>query len=898
MYRVFSPNFDKILNHAESTLIRTPGKTTQEHLNLFKNFLKLENHRLFLAHRAGQSGLTSVKERTYLIDVLIQHIQKISHDEAEKEHSEFKVEALVILALGGYGRQELCMHSDIDVMFLYQEQITPYIDFMIKRILYMLWDVGLKVGHSARSLQDAYLKGRSDFVSRTAMMEARLITGSISLFEKFSKYFQEKIIPYRKEIYLKEKMNETHERWSKWENTVFLVEPNIKEGKGGLRDWHMAVWIQYILNGFKKTEEFVAHDIITESDKTIVEKALGFLFRTRNELYFSNMQLIPDVLGLEAQDIIAKNFGYQNDNILKRSEKFMMDYYHHSSNLHMVSLKMIKDLSSSTPFFSLSRAIHHLPGLRKKNKYLYVASKENPFRDHPELIFKSMVAALDDNLSISDQILNLMRESVAVINTHFKKDHTNLENFLKILTHPKRIIPILRALQQSQVLGKYLPAFGKAFCFTQHDMYHKYTLDEHTIRAMEFIDELKTTQNSNLLHLKEVFYQIEHPDVLFLSVLYHDLGKVAGKNHSHHGVLLARDNLSRIGYPLPLLERIFLAVEKHLLLSFTSQRRNLSEKSTIESVVKQIIDLENLKILYCLTYADMSAVAPGIWNDWRSTLLKELYLRAEAMLLGTPQPEDQQEVIIRKAKDIAAAKNVSSAQALSHLEQLPFNYMQTFTNSEIAMHIYHIQNLDTTGGTIFHWSSLKEMKAMQLTVITKDVLGLFSKITGVLASQKLNILNAFLFSRSDGIAIDQIIVQPIYELNGFVNEHERMYTQNHMLDVFHDKIILETLFHKSDFIPIPANTPIKITFDNEASITHTIAEVQTIDQIGLLYKLARTFSQLGIDIHLAKLSTHKNLVVDTFYVTDYEKQKIDTEEAQQILRDELTQAILSPIIPG
>lgn len=882
-------NFEKALNHAKESLKIIPGKKTTEYLGLFKKFLKLEEHRIFLAHRAGQTSLQSVRERSNLIDIIIRQIQMIAEHEYTEQNPNQELENFCILALGGYGREELSMNSDIDIMFLFKSSVTNYIDFMIKRILYMLWDVGLKVGHSSRSISEAVSEGRRDSVSRTAMMEARLINGSSFLFDTFKDIFHKKVIPYQKNKFLNEKWAEILVRWKKSDNTVFLSEPNIKEGAGGLRDWQCILWIYGTLKKASTLEALQIKKIISQKEFKMIQNALEFFFKIRNELHFVNLSHTPNVLTHRAQIQIAYNLGYRDNLKFQASEQLMKRYYLHAYNIHLLCQKLIKTLTQQKTF-SVKRKVKNLSAWYRLGTLLYI-NDVYQIKQNPDSILKALLLATQKNYNLSSQAIHIIKENLSLIDTQFKKNHQNRNYLLQIFQSKTKNATILRTLQYSGFLGKYLPAFNKAHCFVQHDMYHRYTLDEHTMRALEFLDELKDPKDNTLQHLSNVFLQITNKDIIYLAVLYHDLGKVKGKNHSHQGVILAKNNLTKINYPNDKLNRVYLLIEKHLLMSQISQRRNLSDSKTIEDFVNEIQDFENLKCLYCLTYVDMRAVAPGIWNDWRSSLLKKLYTQAEKVLQG----KDLNLIIEEKIDYLVQTiqhKMISENSLREHLNTMPHHYIDHFKPEEIIDHLLYIQNIEQTR-IEFYWLYRETLKATELNVITFDKEGTFSKIVGVIASKGFNILDAQILSRNDGIIVDQILINTP-NLETIIPNKKRKEIENKISEVLLNSSQLHDFIQGIKFQPIKEDVSINITFNNKDSITHTILEIKTLDHPGLLLKITLLLHQMGIDIHYAKISTDKNEAYDTFYIVDYDNQKIVGEKAQDLLSQEIKKVIIHP----
>ncbi|MBI1882648.1 MAG: [protein-PII] uridylyltransferase [Chlamydiae bacterium] len=887
-------NLEKILSHAQAELRVLPQGGDQDWTRLFKKFLHVENHRLLMAHRYGAEGLTLIQNRSHLMDILVRHIFELAQREYAIQHERPPVK-MALIALGGYGRQTLNPCSDIDILFLAKQSLQTPEDQILKRILYLLWDIGLKVGQAVRTIPQTIEEGNRDFKSRTAMMEARFITGDESLFEEFQKLFSKKCSSLRIADYVAFKLEEIKTRHQKYQGTVYLQEPHVKEGVGGLRDIASILWLYQALKGYRSFEELLEHRLISEKEFKIIQKSLNFLHRVRNELHFLSGKCF-DILSVPLQPKVARNLGYRDTPILKMSESFMKDYYLHVRNIHQITQMFLsRDEIQTQLKIPFPQKFVQRHGFSFTAEEIFPGENPNLFRENPAKLFEVFLYCAQGNDSLSQSLIQQIREHLFLVNKKIQSSSEILNHFVSLMSYESPISKALRAMHDTGLLGKYIPEFGKATCFVQHDFYHKYTLDEHTLKVIEFLDELKTTQDPRQQGFSKLFKEIQERDVLFLSALFHDIAKTQGHNHAVNGAKMVQVIFERMPYDPMKAERVRLLVEQHLVMSHLSQRRDLSEEKVIIDFSQKVVDVENLKMLQLLTFADWRATSEDVWTEWREALLWELFYKTKRYL--------EEKVILLPSEidamkeshlEILTQKGFSRETLINHLETLPVHYLQAYRSETIAEHIKMIEALQNQDPQI-HWDYHEKTNVTDLTICTRDHLGLFSEMAGVIASQEVNILSAHIFTRKDGFILDKFSLENRYE-KGMLDERTRQKVEEGMRKVLKRTVTVESFLRAHTSQKMTAKkAQALIKFDNETSLATTVVEIQTDDEVGFLYKVTRTFSKLGLNIHLAKIATEKAQILDVFYITDFDGKKIDHPKVQKAIQEELQKAIQSPL---
>jgi len=690
-------HLEKILAHAEQQLVSEGKERLRERLNLYKKFLKLEEHRLRLKHYSGAGGLEVVRDRATLLDVVLRHLF-----DGAVEFSPFATQTppVALLAIGGYGRGELNPYSDVDILFLHEAgKLQPNAADVIEQVLYMLWDVGFKVGHATRSIQEANRLANSDVLTKTSLLESRFLAGNRNLYAKFRRDFFEHCVRGQVSAYLTWRLANQEERHRKYGGSVFMLEPNVKNGCGGLRDYQNMQWICYFRDGVMSTVKLVERKYIAESDRRAIDRAYDFLQRVRTELHYINKRP-ADVLTLFLQGQVANHFNYPQKTVVRRSEAFMRDYFQHARTIYLTTTRITERflLPESTPKdtrpifgFLAKRKLktEHFDGFYSQDGLIYYENRD-VFKEDPFRLLRVFLHAQQRELDLSPELEQLIRRRTRLINRTFQYARAARETFQAILSRKGQVGRILRMMHEVDVLGRYFPEFGEITCLVQHEFFHRYTVDEHTLQSIEKLDELIDTTDPKLADYQVLFRGLEDPFVLYLALLLHDTGKAAGaRHHSEASALNAQKVAARLQLSPERRSRLILLVDHHLTLSEIAQRRNIEDPATIAAFAENVRNQVNLDHLMLLTLADGQGTSGQNWSDWKETLVWQLYNAATSYLRDEEaffkqariEREDlRQAVCKRMARDFGEEISV-------HFESMPERYFQSTHVNDIIGHI-------------------------------------------------------------------------------------------------------------------------------------------------------------------------------------------------------------------
>src|SRR5947209_9189779 len=533
-----SRHLEQVLAHAESLLAATGARRPTEVLPLYKKFLKVEEHRLRLRHQAGGRGREICTRRAELVDVLLRYVFGAASSAAARGNGEAEM-PLALIALGGYGRGELNPFSDVDVMLLHRQarQISPRLEEMVNQILYLLWDSGFKVGHSTRSIKEAIAQANSDMRTKTAMLEARFLAGNTELAREFREQFRSKCVVGHERDYVELRMKDQVSRHKKFGDSVYLQEPNLKSGCGGLRDYQNLLWITYFKEGSLSTNQLVGKDWLSESDQSRIERAYDFLLRLRTDLHYATGRA-TDILHLNLQEQIAGRVGYSSRKGQLCSEALMRDYYGHTRNILRVTERITQQfvrghVTSKTrslfSFLPLTRG-HKTPldeAFFIQDKQLYSARRD-VFRNDPEQMMRAFELAQQHEVDVSPELEDLLSRSLRHVTRTYQYARGPRAVFKSILSQKGRVGRILRMMHRTDFLGRYIPEFGQLTCLVQHEFLHRYTADEHTLVCIDKLDALAETSDPKLVAYRKIFEHLEDPLVLYLALLLHDSGKAVG----------------------------------------------------------------------------------------------------------------------------------------------------------------------------------------------------------------------------------------------------------------------------------------------------------------------------------------------------------------------------------
>jgi len=877
----------KIAAAAEASLNFSPNATSAEKLARYKNFLKVESHRLKLLHRAGAEGREICQARAAILDALLQHLWATAKASLSAQaQKEFPLIALV--AIGGFGRAELNPHSDIDFMFLHEGQVAltkplPYLAKLIDGVLYPLWDIGLKIGYSVRDLADCVKVANSDMQSKTSLIESRLIAGSETLFAKYQKVVVQKCVVGYEEKYIAARLEDQATRRAKFGNSACMQEPNVKNGCGGLRDFQNLLWMAFFKYRTRTVRDLETQEFVSDAERKQLDAAYDFLLRVRTELHY-NTNRPQDVLGKNLQPAVATNLGYTDRSPSLRIEKFMRDLYVHMRNVYLTTRTLEQRMALLSPQQTsrLARLRRLLPGSAARKMpepvdgFLFVtgeirAANNRIFRDSPRRLMRVFLHAQQRHLTLHPDLAQLIRNQLSLVNREFLNDEHVRETFLTILERRGEVAQVLRAMHEVNFLGKYLPEFGKLTCLVQHEFYHQYAADEHTLVCLEQLDKIWEAQEPPYKNYAPIFQSLERPGLLYLALLLHDVGKAIPHEKGRHaeaGATLAMRAAKRLQLDPASAETVQFLVENHLLMATVSQRRDLDDPTVIRNVARQIGTPEKLNLLALLTFADSQGTSDKLWSGFKDSLLWQIHSRALALLTGGTEfrrASAQARAAVRDLVRELAPRRITD-------EELDAQIQDDLELTHRFMHRLILEGQRALA-PVTAWIDERDRGYSLVKVCTWDRAGLFGKIAGSLSAAGLNILGAQIFTRADGIALDTFFVNDarIGMLAGpdqrekFSDLLEKVLT-GETVD-FPALIARQTAQRSSYSAYLGERLETQIYFDNDASEERTLIEIGTEDRLGLLYTISQTFVELHLDIAAARIVTERGAAIDSFYVS-------------------------------
>jgi [protein-PII] uridylyltransferase len=887
-----------LLHAAERFSVSSPLAGAAAISRDLKTFLKIEDQRLKIAHRCGASGMQTAAARSAVLDLVVDRAYQAAALLSEIDGSSEKAQDVCgIVALGGYGRGELAPYSDLDILFLYPNHRALQTRQLVEQILRLLWDAGLTVGPSFRTAADCVTAAHADPHLQTALVSTRLLAGNASIYESLSQAL-EKDRRKRADAYIAAILRERAARYAKFGTAVCLQEPNVKESPGGIRDLHTALWVGYARYGCRTLEELREHEVISEAEQKTAARAANFLWRVRYGAHLSTRRK-TERLALDLQTTLAREFGYKESPYLLASENFMRDYYQHARELNLFSETLLARASESErkasrrwgrrPFRASAEPLSISDGR------VQLECEAEVLAGNPMLLFDAFALAQAADVPLSQTLRDAMRQSLPSVGLAFRRSPDASRAFIKLLGRRGRGGYVLRLMHEIGFLSRFLPEFGHISLLIQHDLYHHYTVDEHILKAVEALDELYASQDRQRAHLRAILDEIEDPSLLYLSILLHDIGKGRGRGHIPRGAKLAERICKRLRLSELDSAKVKLIVEQHVAMAQLAQRRDLNEPRVVTNFAEQMGTLDALNMLLLLTYADLNAVAPGVWSEWKSTLLWELYRRTRTVLTGTDAPPDETEQIARFKEQVAKALEGSLAlsEVERHVALLPDRYVRVTRPAAAAIHLQLIKELKSDSRPdIFARRWLRYgRESTELTVCTRDRHGLCADIAGALAAHGIEILSAELNTREDGIALDVFILRQA-STHHAIDLERYPAIERSLSKVIAGEADVAALVERWRLRNAPRKRnavdqggrrqPPQVACDNEASQSSTLIEVHAIDEPGLVYKIASALAALGLDIVCARIATEKSDALDVFYVTDEEGNKLPQSSTPSI----------------
>jgi len=874
-----------------------------------KEYLAGVQERITERHRAGASGRAVVNAYTDAIDRLITFLFASATAEYMRRYV-IADHRCTIAAQGGYGRRELNPASDIDLLVLYPWRVNAYVETVAERILYTLWDTGLTVGHASRTIAACTRLAQKDFKVKTALLDARFLCGDDALYGEFEEAMEAEVLKKNASRFYREKLAENRERHHKYGDSIYLLEPQLKEGPGGLRDIHTAMWLAKVKYKVKGTRELVVKGVINDRELAELEASQDFLFRVRNALHILTGSH-QDLLSFEFQDRVAEDLGFREQNGRPVAEPFMKTYFTHASAVQRFSDAVIERvLERPHPYRLIGRVVGReiREGIWILNRTLSVTGPEDLRRD-PTNIVTLFRDAQRHGVELTQGTKRLMREHLDLIGDAERSDPRFMGPFLDILRWKHDVWETLREMHSVCVLCALFPEFSRIDCLVQRNLYHIYTVDEHSLIGIRELERLRRGEYKDVAPLlTEVMRDIERHEVLFLAMLFHDIGKGHGGGHAERGADYVRRIAGRLGLNEDDTAQWELLVRHHLLMSYLAQHRDTHDPHLVAEFARTVGSADTLRLLYVLTFADMRAVAPKVWNNWRDTLLGELYMQALALFeQGQLEEVDVAERTARiRNRLIHAVDPPHRAAFETFLTTMPDGYLTSTPETQIPQHFELMNRLRNEWAvrpaaehrhlfvtTLRH---LPDAEYSELTICTPDRPGLFAMITGVLTAHGMNIAAARITTSRGGVALDSFRISHI-DQREMVLEAERWERVEAVLaKVLRGDTDLEKLVAASRRPSIlerksAARTPTHVTADNTIAEHFTVLDVVTQDRVGVLFTITHALHRLGVVIHLAKITTQVHQVFDVFYVTDTDGAKLTDPERLGAVQAEITRQL-------
>ena len=791
----------------------------------------------------------------------------------------------VIIAQGGYGRDDQCVHSDVDLLILFEKRVPDEAEALIREIVYPLWDLGLEVGHATRSLKECLSLAAKDFEILTPLLDARFVCGMSRLYTMLMQMIREKVIKRRARKVIDWLVETNQARHMRFGDSAYLLEPNLKEGQGGLRDYHTMLWIARIKSSLKQPRDFEYLGYLTHDEYRQLTAALQFIFDVRNRLHLESKRK-NDQLHFESQIRLARALGYRKQNGQQPVEQFLGDLHEQMEFIKQQHLIFLfeQGYEKRTRRFKRRSKVAKIEGITVKGDVL-TFSAAHRIKANPYLLIQIFEESARLKLPLDMEARRIVREFGDLLDADMRSQPGVVKSFEKILLAPAPTFNVLNAMLHTGLLERVLPAFKMVINRIQYDEYHIYPVGRHLLRTVMLLKQIKDLNNGNGDALAaRLWSEIKSKKLLLWGALLHDIGKgQPGRNHSARGEMLVREILEEKGYKPKEIETVAFLVREHLLLAKTAARRDINDEETALYCARRINDAERLKMLYLLTVADSMATGPKAWNSWTATLLRDLFFKVLNVLEnGELATQEAVALVARKHDELLAGvkPNRRSAQLEALFKVMSPRYLLNVPVENIQDHVRLYQDL---GASPFVWEIEPGLAADTriVTICAKDQPGLFSRIAGVFTLNRINILDAQVFTWRNNTALDIFKVQPppdpIFEDEKWEKAHQDL-----AKTLAGDLDLTAALQSQPRFFattrPPAMQRPVRVEIDNATSSFFTIVEVFAEDFPGLLFRITNALFQCRLDVWVAKIATNVDQVVDVFYVRDFDGQKIDDPE--------------------
>lgn len=878
-------------------------------------------------HRSSESGRQVNERNSDLTDRMVRRLFELA-EEIHLARGGAVEEGVAIIAVGGYARREMSIHSDVDLLLLYEDELTPFVEHIAERMQYWLWDAGLTIGCATRTIEQTVELGRQDVTVRTAVLTARFLCGDGEFFHDFADRIRDELLP-DPVAFVSEQLELMRERQLQYGDTLYLLQPNVKEGAGALRDYHAAYWVaRGTQPSVRNVDDFLHFGLLTEAEMDEYRRALDFLWRTRNELHLRTRRA-NDQMSFELQEEVGEGLGYGSmeeaiASLPKQSsgdvgsladlrfeeddpdlpvERFMRDYYRHARAIKSYSELVIEQCERRVipgpPVRAPEQQVED--GFMISGEQLLIPHAAH-LREDPIRILRVFEIAQRHQVRLSRIAQRLLRENLGLFDEALRESPEASELVMQILNAEHRVTRTLMMMNDVGVLSQVIPEWAHIVCRWQHVIYHTYTVDVHSIFLVEELRRLWRGKYARAMpELTELMNEVDDRPALFLGCLLHDIGKGFGGDHSNKGVLRAVPAIERLGLSKERGDRVLFIVQHHLLMSHLAQSRDLSDAQLILELAQICGDRTNLRNLYLATFADIRASSVEGWTDWKGQLLRELFERTAEMLETGAERPDQAVALLEarverrreSAREELVQLGVGATKIESLFHELPRRYFLSHTPRQIARHCQLLLRFGEGSRLV---TSHIEMKGgfTEFIGCTKDVHGLYSQVAGVLTACGLNILGSHVYTTRGGLALE---IYRTHTPRGGPDERTQVWNEvEESLDA-----VLTGAVEVGDLVrrrrrPVgltrpPSRKMPRVLISNTESEFYTLVDVIADDRLGLLYDVTRTIGEQGFEIYISKAATIKDQVTDAFYLKDEKGKKIKDPDRLERLRMALLEAV-------
>ena len=914
-----APYFDlDLLRHEASELARThAGQEAKLRAALVARMRQLVDGAYAAARRQLEEdgdGRTCAAGLSAFQDALIKLAYDFTTNHVYRVENPTAAERMAVVAQGGYGRGLLAPGSDIDLLFLLPYKQTAWGESVAESMLYLLWDLGFKVGHATRNIDQCVRLSHSDMTIRTALLDARLILGDAQLYADFQHRFREDVLKSNPRPFVEAKLAEQNVRHARAGASRYLVEPNVKDGKGGLRDLHTLHWLAKHLYPDKAEAEFVEAGVFNRHEYRSFRRCESFLWTVRCELHFLTGRA-EERLGFDVQQLMAERLGYKGHAGLSAVERFMKHYFLVAKEVgdltgivcSALELKQLKGLPTLdtllAPFSWRRRAkLRRTSDFRIENGRIYAVSKD-AFTKDPVNFIRLFSLADEHQASFSPEVLRQVRSNFRRIDDNLRANPTANRLFMKLLTDSRDPEGVLRKMNEAGVLGRFIPDFGRVVSMMQFNMYHHFTVDEHLIRTIGLLSGIERGKFA-MEHpvSSEVVRTIDSRRALYVAALLHDIAKGRYEDHSIAGARIARELGPRLGLNASETETAAWLVEHHLSMSLFAQSRDLNDPKTLRDFAALVQSRERLKLLLLLTVADIRAVGPGVWTGWKGQLLRTLYFETEPLLGGGHTTLSRSERVARAQDELRERLAGWPKHDLEHFidRHYPSYWLRTDL-AVVAEHAKLIRDAEAQNRPIVTHIATDAFRGVtEITLLAPNHPRLLAMVAGACTGAGANIVDAQISTTRDGMALDTIHLEREFDHAEDEERRARKIAVTIERLLSGEARLADVVLTKRKPKPKLSAFTVEpqVVIDNTLSDALTVIEINGLDRPGLLYDVTREISDLNLDIASAHIATFGEKAVDVFYVTDLTGKKITSKSRETAIRERLLKALQARAEPA